>query len=158
MAHVLIRMNTKLSPLGELVPLDVELNSLALGIFNFACLTQTLGQNRPLGRVGYEIAITDIRYSNPFDISAVLKSVTKELADFILNRTIFYPQEGDRRLIENAKLREDVISRKLDDLERAYELRNKFINQGGGTEDAVQALEDILAVQNATIRQIEPPK
>ncbi len=157
MAHILISMNTKLSPLGELLPLDVELNSLALELFNFACLTQTRGQNKPLGRA-YEIAITEIRYSNPFDISAVLKAVTKELADFVLNRTIFYPQEVDRRLIDNEKSREDVVSRKLDNLERAYELRKKFINEGGGTEDAVQALEGILTDQNATIKRIEPPK
>ncbi|MGO4836491.1 hypothetical protein AB4144_30030, partial [Rhizobiaceae sp. 2RAB30] len=86
MALVKVSMNTLKSPLGELVPLDVQLNSLCLDLFLLACLDEV--NEKPY--FGYRVAIKEIRYSNPFDIVALLKAIPVGVADFVLQRTLFY--------------------------------------------------------------------
>ncbi|RWM13551.1 MAG: hypothetical protein EOR73_28545 [Mesorhizobium sp.] len=127
-------MDTKNSPLGELLPLDVQLNASALELFYLGCLDYEQAGRFSSHRPSEGVVIQRIRYSNPFDIIGLLKDVPKGIADFVLDRTLFYRQEVERRNLANDRSREEIISLKLDNAEKASHLRKQFIKDGGFSE------------------------
>lgn len=152
MAVVHITMNTRRSPAGVLLPQDVELNILALELFYYACaaLLQE-GDNYPLADIGTDVVVDQIGLSNPFDIWAFLKSIPAGVAREVLDRTVFYRAELDRRDAETGKLRQGVVSDKLDNLRKANEVRKELIASGGDPDDVTRQLAEILRDQSATI-------
>ncbi|MFK0691581.1 hypothetical protein ACFX5Q_25760 [Mesorhizobium sp. IMUNJ 23033] len=143
--------------MGELLPLDVELNVSALELFYLGCSGYAdIGRFSVYGP-SRGVVIQHIRYSNPFDIVGLLKDVPKGIADFILDRTLFYRQEAQRRDLANAKSQEEIISLKLDNVEKARHLRKQFIEDGGSSEIVTQALGEILSDQGANVKVIKPP-
>lgn len=55
------------------------------------------------------LTIKVVRFSNPFDIVAVVKGVTKPMVDAVLNRILFYKQEVQRRDLENSQTARSFI-------------------------------------------------
>lgn len=146
MALVKVSMNTMKSPLGELVPLDVQLNSLCLDLFLIACLDEV--NEKPY--FGYRVTIKEIRYTNPFDIIALLKAIPVGAAEFVLQRTLFYKQEAERRDIANELARQEIISKKLDNLSKASALQRQLVDgRHGDDAQSVRLLGDILRDQRA---------
>ncbi len=55
------------------------------------------------------LTIKVVRFSNPFDVVAVVKGVTKPMVDAVLNRILFYKQEVQRRDLENSQTARSFI-------------------------------------------------
>ncbi|RWF47268.1 MAG: hypothetical protein EOS50_32775 [Mesorhizobium sp.] len=49
------------------------------------------------------LTIKVVRFSNPFDVVAFVKGVTKPMVDAVLGRILFYKQEVQRRDLENSQ-------------------------------------------------------
>lgn len=117
-----IRIDTERSPHKALLSSDVRLNMQILEIlYAVAILEQRSWRSdyqlmeeideEDLGvppasskrTVALPLTMRAVRYSNPFDLVAVVKGVNKEIIDYVLNRTLFYKQEAERREIENAQ-------------------------------------------------------
>lgn len=49
------------------------------------------------------LTIKVVRFSNPFDVVAFVKGVTKPMVDAVLDRILFYKQEVQRRDLENSQ-------------------------------------------------------
>lgn len=47
------------------------------------------------------LAIKIVRFSNPFDVVAIVKGLTKPMVDAVLDRVLFHKQEVQRRELEN---------------------------------------------------------
>lgn len=152
MARIRIGMNTREGKVGVLLPVDIQLNTAVIELFHYGCLSVSGPRIIPPYLDG--VVIEKISYSNPFDITAYFKYVTKEVAEFALARTIFYRQEVRRRDLENEKSNQEVISLKLENLAKAEALRNHLKPYGGIEEyDAVtHTLAQILEDQKASIR------
>jgi len=100
----------------------------------------------------YEIKIEVISFSNPLGIGAFLQNVTVGTAQRILERTLFYSQERDRREINNNIARQTLIDLKLRNVQKAAAVRKKLISQGLSEDDATKAIGSLLNDEGASLR------
>lgn len=150
-ARIQITYDSKEGGVGELLPIDIALCGQLLDIFYLTCLIRQ--EIRP---DEYQIRIDRVSYSNPFDILAFLKNVSKETAKFVLDRTIFYKQERERLELSNELLREDVIAKRIDNMSKINQLRKDLQQENVPVEQSAEQMARILADQRATL-QIPPP-
>ncbi|TBY68962.1 hypothetical protein E0H51_31635 [Rhizobium leguminosarum bv. viciae] len=156
MAVVNIRMDTRNSVAKALLPQDVELNILAIELFYYACTSWHLsGFQRAADDIGVSVEIDQITLSNPFDIWAFFKSIPVGLAAEVLDRTLYYRVEIERRSAEAAKVRQSLISDKLDNLRKANELRNELLSSGTDPDEVTRLLAQILSDQGATLEVLD---
>ncbi|TAW06640.1 hypothetical protein ELI25_29690 (plasmid) [Rhizobium ruizarguesonis] len=152
MAVVNITMDTRKSLASALLPQDIELNILAIELFYYACASwRSKGFQRAADDIGVSVEIDQITFSNPFDIWAFFKSIPVGLAVEVLDRTLYYRTEIERRSAEAAKVRQSVISDKLDNLRKANEIRNELLSAGTDPEEITHLLAQILSDQGATL-------
>ncbi|QND47705.1 hypothetical protein HB780_18710 [Rhizobium lusitanum] len=152
MAVVNIRMDTRKSLAGALLPQDIELNILAIELFYYACASwHSKDFLRAAHDIGVSVEVDQIMFSNPFDIWAFFKSIPAGLASEVLDRTLYYQTEIERRSAQAAKVRQSVISDKLDNLRKANELRNELLSAGSDPEEITRLLAQILSEQGATL-------
>jgi hypothetical protein len=169
MAYIKFELNTSASPLGFLSPLDLELASAVIDTFYLTCLRRELASRfsggsiqSPISRStyprrnvimsNYEIKIEVISFSNPLGIGAFLQNVTVGTAQRILERTLFYSQERDRREINNNIARQTLIDLKLRNVQKAAAVRKKLISQGLSEDDATKAIGSLLNDEGASLR------
>ena len=111
-----------------------------------------------LEREGYQAEIQSISYSNPFEILAFFQNVTPDVVEFLLKRLPFIKPDYERRGLENEKLRQEIISQKLDNIAKAAEVREQLLSRNGGDPETVtRMLGRVLNDQHAVLR-IEKPK
>ena len=159
MALVLFTSDTKTTEFGRLTPVDTELDSVVLDLFYLTCLFEEYGPKAgAVYRNHYEVVIEKLAYRNPFDVVALLKNVSKGSAEFILSRTLFYRQECQKREAEAEKKKaeaqaehQSVISKKLDNLDKAHKLRQKMIKDGIDIEEASKIVGGLLVDQRAEL-------
>ncbi|MBB2749775.1 UNVERIFIED_ORG: hypothetical protein GGI57_000441 [Rhizobium aethiopicum] len=152
MAVVNIRMDTRNSVAGALLPQDIELNILAVELFYYACaFWQRVNVHGRTEDIGTSVVVDQITFSNPFDIWAFFKSIPVGLATEVLDRTLYYRTEIERRSAEAAKARQSVISAKLDNLRKANEIRNELLSSGTDPDELTRLLAHILSDQGATL-------
>lgn len=153
MAVVNIRMDTRNSVAGVLLPQDIELNILAIELFYYACASwQAVNFRRGIEDIGTSVIVDQITFSNPFDIWAFFKSIPVGVAGEVLNRTLYYRTEIERRTAEAAKVRQSVISDKLDNLRKANQIRNELLSTGTDPDEVTHLLAQILSEQGATLQ------
>ncbi|ENN89528.1 hypothetical protein RHSP_60559 [Rhizobium freirei PRF 81] len=152
MAVVNISMDTRKSLARALLPQDIELNILAIELFYYACASwHSKDFLRAADDIGVSVEVDQITFSNPFDIWAFFKSIPSGLATEVLDRTVYYRTEVERRAAEAAKARQSVISDKLDNLRKANELRAELLSSGTDPDEVTRLLAQILSDQGATL-------
>jgi hypothetical protein len=170
MAYLELTLNTSRSQLGFLSPLDLELAAAVVDIFYVVCLRDELRLRPSVGQSlsariprssyprrnvitrEYDVEIKVINFSNPLTIGAFLKNITVGTAQRILDRTIFYNQERDRRAIHNDIERQKLITQKLNNVQKAVAVRKKLINSGFSEEDATKVIGSVLLDEGATLK------
>lgn len=140
-------MNTGDSERGYLTPTGLALGALTLDIFGL--LTALSFTTRFYGAP--EVKIQRIEYSNPIDIWAAIKGIPVAAVKAVAERALYFPQEVQRRNLENDSLREDVNMKELDRLAKALELRKQLTENGIDSELAGAHISDLLRSQNARI-------
>ncbi|KQU93899.1 hypothetical protein [Devosia sp. Root105] len=115
-----IRIDTKKSASKALLPTDLALSAQILDvIYALALNEQRRWESEYQGMVGvpYDgdnalpaapkgpspLTIKVVRFSNPFDVVGFVKGITKPMIDAVLDRTLYYKQEVQRRELENAQ-------------------------------------------------------
>ncbi|MDE8762578.1 hypothetical protein PZB21_25735 [Rhizobium sp. CBK13] len=152
MAVVNIRMDTRNSVAKALLPQDIELNILAIELFYYACASwHPKGYMTAADDIGVSVQVDQITFSNPFDIWAFFKGIPVGLATEVLDRTLYYRVEIERRSAEAAKVHQSLISDKLDNLRKANELRNELLSSGTDPDEVTRLLAQILSDQGATL-------
>jgi len=157
MAIIRVSMDTSLSFNGTLSPLALELISGTLDLLYFVCLRAQRDFPSRVSVSDYAIVIDEIEFSNPIDIWAYLKNVSPGTVRSILERTLFYRLEHERRTLENQKLQQEVIHLKLKNAERIPRARRKLID-GGLSERAAERLLGRLFADQALSIDVDPPK
>jgi hypothetical protein len=106
----------------------------------------------------YGAEIRALNYENPIDIFAYFKNVSKKSVEVILSRTLFYKEEkakrqaeAEKKHAEAEKIHESVVEKKLMNLKRAHELRQKIIKDGAKPEDVNRIIAGLLDDQRATL-------
>jgi uncharacterized protein Smg (DUF494 family) len=146
--------DTKNTALGLLGALDLQLNAAIVDCFYIMCLQEEYGDKDGVRRYfkEYGFETEDISFSNPFDWMGMLRNVTKDVTESVLNRTIFYKTELKKRTAEAKSLEQDVIKKKLENLQNANKLRLELMDCGINKRDAAQAVAQLLTDQDASIQ------
>ena len=170
MAYLELTLNTSHLQLGFLSPLDLEIASAVVDIFYTTCLRQELlvrsglrpEFSGPIPRSilprrnvitrEYDAKIEVINFSNPLTIGVLLRNITVQTAQRILDRTLFYTQERERRTIDNDIACQHLIDLKLKNVQKAAEVRKKLISSGFSEEDAARAIGKVLFDENLTLK------
>ncbi|HTB01568.1 MAG TPA: hypothetical protein VK804_13930 [Bradyrhizobium sp.] len=166
MAQILLRSDTKLTEFGHLTPIDIELNGVILELFYLLCLDKAYDSKAAHYYLyDYDSKVERISYQNPFDILALFKNIPKHCASFILDRTVFYTEEKQRRQAEADKKKaeveekhQSVIQKKLANLDKAHKLRQKMIKDGIKAEEATQLVGGLLFDQRAKLLLVDQDK
>jgi hypothetical protein len=156
MAVVLVSMDTSLSPSVPFSPVGLELISGTLDLLYFVCLRAQTGLLHRVLIEGYAVEIDRIDFSNPIHLWAFFKNVSSGTVHSILDRTVYYRLERERRTLENQKLRQEVIALQLKNAERIPRARRKLIEGGLSEKAAERLLGRLIADQSLTI-EVEPP-
>jgi len=113
-----IRIDTKRSVSKALHSTDLVLSSQILEViyalalseqrwwgseYNFAVGGDEVSVSSSRPKFPGPLTIKTVRFSNPFDVVALVKGVTKPMVDAVLNRVLFYEQEVRRRELENSQ-------------------------------------------------------
>lgn len=155
MAAFGIRLDTEKSLLKKLHPRDPELHSLILETINLIILKIEFGDKAShfyqYEWEAYGLQLAGIRYTNPFDIWGTIKGISRDTGLAVLERTLFYKKEAERRELENQLTRQDIISRKLDNIEKADALRKRLLDGGQDPDEAMRVVGEILADQHAKL-------
>lgn len=159
MARVLLRSDTRATEFGHLTSIDLELNSVILELVYLACLLNEHGSR--VGKIylfEYGVEIESVAYQNPYSVIAFFKNVSKQSVDWVLDRTLFYSEEKQKRQatvsLEAAKAEEkhqSVIQKKLENLDKAHKLRSKMIKDGIDPSEANHLIGGLLLDQRATL-------
>ncbi|MGP0057705.1 MAG: hypothetical protein ACLPID_00240 [Beijerinckiaceae bacterium] len=156
MARLRISVNTSGSKLGFLSPADLEILSAFVDIFYLTCLRQeraTIGAPPSLRNIlsDYDVQIEFIEFHNPLQIGAFLRNISHRTACSILNRTVFYQEERDRRQIENQISRQRLVEMTMKNAVKAVDTRKKLIKGGLSEEQATRIMASILHSQQAIV-------
>jgi hypothetical protein len=91
--------------------------------------------------------------------------VPKKSIEWVLARTLFYKEEkakrqadADKKQAEAEKIRESIVKKKLENLEKAHKLRQKMIKDGTDPDEANQMIAGLLFDQRARLLLPEPEK
>jgi hypothetical protein len=95
------------------------------------------------------LTIKVVRFSNPFDVVAFVKGVTKPMVDAVLDRILFYKQEVQRRDLENSQTARSFV---LGDQEVALKKQDVALRR---QEVALKRQEVALRRQEAIEKKIE---
>jgi hypothetical protein len=95
------------------------------------------------------LTIKVVRFSNPFDVIAFVKGVTKPMIDAVLDRVLFYKQEVQRRDLENLKIARSLA---LGDQQVALKKQDVALRR---QEVAFKRQEVALRRQEAIAKKIE---
>jgi hypothetical protein len=162
LATIGIRIDTSKSELGYLHPYDVELSSVSLTCLGLITTSIFFREDHFLSLLrsdsdDFSFRVSGISYTNPLDLWGVIKSLPKEAVRAVLDRTIFHKTEKQRREIENDVRKEDVVGKKLENLEKAIALRGALLKDGVDPDDAMKIIGGILDDQKALVVP-GPPK
>jgi hypothetical protein len=173
MAEVLLHTNTQATEFGHLTSIDLELNSVIVELVYLSCLAQEYGPNA--GKVylfEYGGQITSISYENPLNIFGFFKNVSMKTMYWVLNRTIFFQEEQEKRRAQAAKewaeagkteaeadeKRQSVIQKKLKNIELGHNLRQKMVRDGVSSDEINQLIGGLLIDQRAQLLLPGPKK
>lgn len=95
------------------------------------------------------LAIKVVRFSNPFDVVALVKGVTKPMVDAVLGRILFYKQEVQRRELENSQTERSFV---LGDQQVALKKQDVALRR---QEVALKRQEVALKKQEVALRRQE---
>lgn len=95
------------------------------------------------------LTIKVVRFSNPFDVIAFVKGVTKPMVDAVLDRILFYKQEVQRRDLENSQTVRSFI---LSDQQVALKKQDVALRR---QEVALKKQEVALKRQDVALRRQE---
>lgn len=140
-------LNTAISERGYLTPTGLATASLTLDLFGL--LTASAFTTRFYGAP--EVRIERVHYSNPLDLWAAIKGIPVKAVEAVAERVLFFPQEKERRELENESLRQDVNVKELDRLAKALDLRKQLTDNGMDPQLAASHISDLLHAQNARI-------
>ena len=104
----------------------------------------------------YSAEIEVVQFRNPLEISAFFKNISMRTARWVLDRTIFYQQERDKREIANEISRQKLLEMKLTNAGKAVVTRRKLIRGGLSEEEATRLLGNLLSDQQASARITGP--
>jgi hypothetical protein len=149
MAVIHLWMDTRRSKFQALLPQDLELNALALELFYHACRNWSSPQ--PALDLQPGLIIDQISLTNPFDLWGYMRSVSLVLANEVLDRTLFYQTENERRRAEVGRIRQGEISDKLDNIRKANALRDELVARGADPIEVTKLLALIISDQEANI-------
>lgn len=115
-----IRIDTKRSASKSLLSTDLALSAQILEVIHVLALNEQqrwkseyeimvevdsgeadIKSSHP--KLPEPLTIKVVRFSNPFDVVALVKGVTKPMVDAVLDRILFYKQEVQRRDLENSQ-------------------------------------------------------
>jgi hypothetical protein len=148
MAVLRLSIDSSLLRAGTLSPASLEVISGTLDLLYFTCLREEGGFPSPIVLSDYSAQIDHITYSNPLDIWATLKNVSGNTVRAILDRTLFYKLERERRALENLKLQQEVIDLTLKNAERIARTRRKLIQSGVSQTATDRLLGRLIADQS----------
>ncbi len=154
-----IRIDTRRSPGKALLPADLALSGQILEVIYALALNE---QSRWTSEYEMTVAVEDegddslsagpkppspltikvVRFSNPFDVVGFVRGITKPMIDAILDRTLYYKQEVQRRELENAQ-----TTRSLDLGDQETKLRKQDV--------ALRRQEVALKKQEADLKKQE---
>ena len=143
------------TPLGTLTSTDLLLNSLLVECIVLATISHSGLEGIPLHNVYAEdhgAEILELKWSNPFDVIAMIKSVTQVPLDWVLNRTIYYQHEVTRRNLENQKLHQEVVETKINNINRLIDLRAKALASGIESDSAAKVIAEVSADMRIELR------
>jgi hypothetical protein len=155
MAIVKVSMDTSASPLHALSPIDLELISGTLDLLCLLSYQDRYERLTPFTISEYSVSIDKIEFSSPLHIWATLRNISADTVRSVLDRTIWYKSERDRRELENQKLQQEVIELKLKNAERIVRTRRKLI-RGGISEMAADRLLGHLLVDQSLSVEVDP--
>ena len=101
----------------------------------------------------YDVEIDYIHFENPLEIGAFFRNISKQTANWVLERTIFYKEEwkGDNA---NEISRQQLIDMKMKNAERAVVTRKKLLKGPGACRKNKQRefLGNLLFERGASVR------
>jgi hypothetical protein len=100
----------------------------------------------------YDAEIEVIQFHNPLEVGAFFRNVSERTANWVLERTLFYREERERRQLQNEISRQRLIDMKLKNAEKAVSLRKKLIKGGLPADEAAELLGNLISDQQARIR------
>ena len=142
-----VHFDTKRSDDRQLSSLDMLLNTLLVECIYLAALAKDKKAKMPLRRFYVDdgsAVITLLEYSNPLDISALVKSVTEIPVNWVLERSLFYSQSKDGREIENENRRQDAIKKKLENVSLLIDVRAKALAIGIEADETTKIIGQVL--------------
>ena len=97
--------------------------------------------------------VRSISYSNPFDLVAWIKGVPAGLIYDLVRKIATFQDERQKLEVEIASAAEDVIFKRLNNIEKVLEVRRKLISEGLADPEAfaVPEIGNILLSQGAII-------
>lgn len=142
MAIIEVIYDSKKSWTGELSAPDIQIAALIVDVFYIASWKREVGKVK---LAEYDARIDEVRFRNPLNILATLKNVSKASADWVLQRTLFYKQECDRRDAQNEKSRQEVFEHKIKNAEKLIKLRKQILDGGLDSEEAASILGSLMS-------------
>jgi hypothetical protein len=158
MTQVLLKSNTKTTEFGHLTSIDLELNAVILELFYLACLSFEHGPSAAHMYVSeYSGEVKSIAHENLFDVLGSFENISKNSADWVLSRALFYHDNQRRRAMadqEKTKAedkQQSVIEKNLGNLDKAHALRRKLIKDGADPDEVNRLIGGMLFDQRAKL-------
>lgn len=164
-----IRIDTKRSASKALLSTDLALSAQLLEVIRVLTIREqqrwkseyeitgeidgrALDANSSQQALQEPLTIKVVRFSNPFDVVALVKGVTKPVVDAVLNRIFFYKQEVQRRDLENSQIARSFV---LGDQQAALKKQDVALRR---QEVALKKQEVALKRQEVALRRQEAIK
>ena len=153
--------DTRKSTFGFLGAIDIQLNAAIVDCFYLLCLKNQYGPWKDAAEYGreYGLETLSIEFSNPFEWKLLLRNVSKfvttKTAREIADRTIYFESESRKRLAQAELIEQDVVTKKIKNLERANKLRQQILRGNISSPKIEETLDRLMQSQQATLRSID---